>query len=246
MLTAAKKFRNSLIYPAFLVVLSIVMVSVILTFVIPQFAELYAGMNTDLPVPTQVLIAVSATIQSSALLFVPLVVGAAIAFRVWTRSAGGRAWLDDLKLRIPVMGNVWTMLAMAQLSRTLSTLLQGGIPLVPALEVARESSGNRVIADAIEYGMGRVREGMSLADALEETRKFPELAIEMIGVGEQTGALPEMLNHVADFYDEDLDLRLTALLGWVEPAILILVAGFVAMILVSLYLPIFSIGSAGA
>lgn len=244
-LTAAKKFRNALIYPAFLVVLSIVMVSVILTYVIPQFAELYAGLDADLPAPTQILIAVSATIQSSALVFVPVVIGGLIALRIWVRSAGGRSWLDDLKLRIPVLGNVWTMFAMAQLSRTLSTLLEGGIPLVTALEVAHEASGNRVIADAIEHGTGRVREGASLADGLEETGKFPELAIEMIGVGEQTGALPDMLNHVADFYDEDLDVRLTALLGWVEPAILIFVAGFVAVILVSLYLPIFNIGAAG-
>lgn len=245
MLTATKKFRNALIYPAFLVVLSIVMVSVILTYVIPQFAQLYAGLDTDLPYPTQVLIAVSETVQSGAVIFVPLVIGGLVVFRLWTRSSAGRAWLDDLKLRIPLLGTVWTMFAMAQLSRTLATLLQGGIPLVPSLEVAQESSGNRVIGAAIRHGVGRVREGASLADALEETGRFPELAIEMIGVGEQTGALPDMLNHVADFYDEDLDLRLTALLGWVEPAILVFVAGFVAAILVSLYLPIFSIGAAG-
>ncbi len=121
--------------------------------------------------------------------------------------------------------------------------MSGGIPLVSALEVANESSGNRVVADAIAAGTARVREGMSLADSLEATGRFPELALEMIQVGEQTGALPDMLNHVADFYDEDLDLRLTALLSWVEPVILIFVAGFVAAILVSLYLPIFSIGS---
>jgi type IV pilus assembly protein PilC len=246
MLTAAKKFRNALIYPAFLVVLSIVMVSVILTYVIPQFAQLYAGLDTDLPYPTQVLIAISDGVQSGAVIFVPLVIAGLIGFRFWARSSGGREWLDDLKLRVPVLGTVWTMFAMAQLSRTLATLLQGGIPLVPSLEVAHESSGNRVIGAAIQHGMGRVREGASLADGLEETRRFPELAIEMIGVGEQTGALPEMLNHVADFYDEDLDLRLTALLGWVEPAILVFVAVFVAAILVSLYLPIFSIGAAGA
>jgi len=245
MLTATKKFRNALIYPTFLVVISIVMVSVILTYVIPQFAELYAGLDTDLPYPTQVLIAVSASVQSSAVVLVPLAIVGLVGFRFWARSSGGREWLDDLKLRIPVLGTVWTMFAMAQLSRTLSTLLQGGTPLVQALEVAHESSGNRVIGASIEHGVGRVREGSSLADALEETGRFPELAIEMIGVGEQTGALPEMLNHVADFYDEDLDLRLTALLGWVEPAILVFVASFVAVILVSLYLPIFSIGAAG-
>ncbi len=242
-LSAGKKFRNSLIYPAFLVVLSIVMVGVILGYVIPRFAELYEGLGAVLPFPTQLLIAVSRVIQNSLILGIPLVVGFFIIFRVWRGSEGGRVWIDDLKLRMPVLGTIWSMFAIAQLSRTLSTLLSGGIPLVSALEVANESSGNRVVADAIAAGTARVREGMSLADSLEATGRFPELALEMIQVGEQTGALPDMLNHVADFYDEDLDLRLTALLSWVEPVILIFVAGFVAAILVSLYLPIFSIGS---
>jgi type IV pilus assembly protein PilC len=246
LLSAGKKFRNSLIYPAFLVVLSLMMVGVIVAYVIPRFAELYEGLNTALPAPTQILIAVSNTIQSSLVLVLPLLVGILVLIPVWTRSSGGQKRVDRWKLQLPVLGAIWRMFAIAQLSRTLSTLLEGGIPLVSALEVAHESSGNRVIADAIAAGAARVREGMSLADALEGTGRFPELAIEMISVGEQTGSLPEMLNHMADFYDEDLDLRLSALLGWVEPVILIFVASFVAVILISLYLPIFSIGSRGA
>ena len=244
-ITAGKKFRNSLIYPAFLVVLSIVMVGVILGYVIPRFGELYSGLNAQLPLPTQVLITVANVIQSSLILAVPLLLGILVVFRLWSGSVRGRSWIDDFKLRLPVLGTIWSMFAIAQLSRTLATLLEGGIPLVSALEVAHESSGNRVIADAISDGRIRVQEGMSLADALEATGKFPELALEMIAVGEQTGALPDMLNHVADFYDEDLDLRLSALLSWVEPVILIFVAGFVASILVALYLPIFSIGARG-
>ena len=244
-LTAGKKFRNSLIYPGFLIVLSIVMVGVILGYVIPRFGELYEGLNTALPLPTRILIAVAEAIQSSLVLTLPLLVGGLIAFRFWAGSAGGRTRLDDLKLRLPVLGNIWSMFAIAQLARTLSTLLKGGIPLVTALEVANEASGNRVIADAIAAGTISVREGLSLADGLESTGRFPDLALEMIRVGEQTGSLPDMLNHVADFYDEDVDLRLTALLSWVEPIILVFVAVFVAVILVSLYLPIFSIGSRG-
>ena len=242
-ITAGKKFRNSLIYPAFLVVLSIVMVGVIIGFVVPRFGELYSSLNAQLPLPTQLLISVANVVQTSLILIIPLLLGVLVLFRMWSGSIRGRSWIDGLKLRLPVLGTIWSMFAIAQLARTLSTLLQGGIPLVSALEVARESSGNRVIADAISDGRVRVQEGISLADALEETGKFPALAIEMIGVGEQTGALPDMLNHVADFYDEDLDLRLSALLSWVEPLILIFVAVFVALILVSLYLPIFSIGA---
>jgi type IV pilus assembly protein PilC len=149
--------------------------------------------------------------------------------------------LDEFKLRAPIVGNLWTMFSMAQLSRTLSTLLQGGIPLLAALEVARDATGNRVISGSIAEAIVRVREGQALSDSLERAGHFPDLALEMMRVGEQTGSLPEMLNHVADFYDEDVNIRSTALLSWVEPVILVFVAIFVATILISLYLPIFSI-----
>ena len=245
LLAAGKKFRNALIYPSFLIVLSLVMVAVILAYVIPRFAVLYDSLGTGLPLPTQFLIAVSGTLEGWLLPMLLAAAVAAIGSRIWMRSESGREWIDNLKLRLPVLGTVWSMFAMAQLSRTLATLLQGGIPLVAALDAARDASGNRVIGEAIAAGTRRVREGLALADALEETGRFPELAVEMIGVGEQTGALPDMLNHVADFYDEELDVRLTALLSLVEPIILIFVAIFVAFILVSLYLPVFSIGASG-
>ena len=153
-------------------------------------------------------------------------------------------WIDELKLKVPVIGHLWTMFSMAQLARTLATLLQGGIPLVPALESAREASGNRVIAESISNAITHVREGRSVSDSLQQTGHFPELALEMIRVGEQTGSLPDMLNHIADFYDEDVNIRSTALLGWVEPVILLVVAVFIATVLISLYMPIFSLGSA--
>lgn len=240
-LTVRKRFLNSLIYPAFLVVLSIVMVAVIMTYVIPRFAELYSGLNAPLPVSTRVLIAVSNTIQSNLALIVPLLIGGIVALKIWTGTGVGLHSMDELKLRAPIVGNLWTMFSMAQLSRTLATLLQGGIPLVTALEVGREASGNRVIGESIRQTISQVQEGKSLSDSLERTGHFPDLALEMIRVGEQTGSLPEMLNHVADFYDEDVNLRSAALLSWVEPVILIFVAVFIAFILISLYMPIFSI-----
>jgi type IV pilus assembly protein PilC len=177
------------------------------------------------------------------ILIVPLVVAAIIGFKLWIGSRRGMEWLDELKLTAPILGRLWTMFSMAQLSRTLATLLQGGIPLVSSLEVAREASGNRVIAESIRSSIVQVREGRMLSDSLERSGHFPDLALEMIRVGEQTGSLPEMLNHVADFYDEDVNLRSTALLTWVEPAILLVVAVFIAVVLISLYMPIFSLGS---
>jgi type IV pilus assembly protein PilC len=205
---------------------------------------LYADLNTPLPVTTRVLIAVSGTIRENLVLIVPGLLGVIVALKIWTSSRRGMHWLDELKLKVPVIGHLWTMFSMAQLARTLATLLQGGIPLVPALESAREASGNRVIAESISSAITHVREGRPVSDSLQQTGHFPELALEMIRVGEQTGSLPDMLNHIADFYDEDVNIRSTALLGWVEPVILLVVAVFIATVLISLYMPIFSLGSA--
>jgi len=243
-LSVRKRFLNSLIYPSFLIVLALGMIAVILTYVIPKFAELYADLNTPLPVTTRVLIAVSGTIRENLALVVPGLVGLIVVLKLWTSSRRGMHWLDELKLKVPVIGHLWTMFSMAQLARTLATLLQGGIPLVPALESAREASGNRVIAESISNAITHVREGRPVSDSLQQTGHFPELALEMIRVGEQTGSLPDMLNHVADFYDEDVNIRSTTLLGWVEPVILLVVAVFIATVLISLYMPIFSLGSA--
>src|SRR5437667_5119757 len=178
-LSVRKRFLNSLIYPAFLVVLAIVMLGVIMTYVIPKFAQLYADLNTPLPVTTRFLIAVSGAIQGHLVLIVPVLVGAAVVLKIWAGTGGGRRLLDELKLTLPVLGNLWTMFSMAQLSRTLATLLQGGIPLVSALEVARDAAGNRVIGDSLREAMTQVREGKTLSDSLEKTRHFPDLALEM-------------------------------------------------------------------
>src|SRR5437879_11737072 len=151
------------------------MVGVIMTFVIPKFAELYADLNTPLPVTTRFLIAVSGAIQGHLVLIVPVLVGAAVVLKIWAGTGGGRRLLDELKLTLPVVGNLWTMFSMAQLSRTLATLLQGGIRLVSALEVARDASGNRVIGDSIRQAMTQVREGKSLSDRLRETGHFPNM-----------------------------------------------------------------------
>jgi type IV pilus assembly protein PilC len=242
-LTVRKRFLNSLIYPTFLIVVAIAMMTIIMTYVIPKFGELYADLNTPLPVTTRFMIATSDSIRSHLALILPILIGGAIAFKLWVGSGRGQQWLDQVKLKAPIVGNLWTMFSMAQLSRTLATLLQGGIPLVAALEVARDASGNQVIGESIRSAIVQVREGKSLSDSLERTQHFPDLALEMIRVGEQTGSLPDMLNHVADFYDEDVNIKSTALLSWVEPMILIFVAVFIAVVLISLYMPIFSLST---
>ena len=242
-MSVKKRFINSLIYPAFLILLSIVMVSVILAYVIPRFAQLYHDLNITLPVPTRILIATATTLQNNMIFILPAIIGGGVALWLWVATEAGRSWLDRMKLTVPVLGNLWTMFSMAQLSRTLAMLLQGGTPLLSALEVSRDASGNIVISNSIGQAISEVREGKTLSDSLERSGHFPALSIEMMRVGEQTGSLPEMLNHVADFYDEDVNIKATALLSYVEPAILIFVATFIAYILISLYLPIFSLGS---
>ena len=243
MMSVRKRFLNSLIYPAFLVLLSIVMVGVIMAYVIPKFSELYRDLNVDLPLPTRILITVATTIQAQVMFVLPAIALILVGLWLWVGTGGGRKWLDKMKLSLPILGNLWTMFSMAQLSRTLAMLLQGGTPLLSALEVTRDASGNSVISSSMAYAIGQVREGKSLSDSLEKTGHFPALSVEMMRVGEQTGSLPEMLNHVADFYDEDVNIKSAALLSYIEPVILIFVATFVAYILVSLYLPIFSLGA---
>ena len=243
MMSVRKRFLNSLIYPAFLVLLSIVMVGVIMAYVIPKFSELYRDLNVDLPLPTRILITVATTVQAQVMFVLPSIALILVGLWLWVGTGGGRNWLDKMKLSLPILGNLWTMFSMAQLSRTLAMLLQGGTPLLSALEVTRDASGNSVISSSMAYAIGQVREGKSLSDSLEKTGHFPALSVEMMRVGEQTGSLPEMLNHVADFYDEDVNIKSAALLSYIEPVILIFVATFVAYILVSLYLPIFSLGA---
>jgi type IV pilus assembly protein PilC len=242
-LSVRKRFLNSLIYPAFLIVLAVVMVGVIMAYVIPKFSELYRDLNVELPLPTRILITVATAIQGNILFVLPGVVIAIVGLWLWSGTERGRNRFDGLKLDLPILGHLWTMFSMAQISRTLAMLLQGGTPLLTALEVTRDASGNAVISSSIAQAISEVREGKSLSDSLEKTGHFPALSLEMMRVGEQTGSLPEMLNHVADFYDEDVNVKATALLSYIEPAILLCVAVFVAYILISLYLPIFSLGN---
>src|SRR5678816_1202524 len=154
MMSVRKRFLNSLIYPAFLVLLSIVMVGVIMAYVIPKFSELYRDLNVDLPLPTRILITVATTVQAQVMFVLPAIALILVGLWLWVGTGGGRKWLDKMKLSLPILGNLWTMFSMAQLSRTLAMLLQGGTPLLSALEVARDASGNSVISSSIGQAIG--------------------------------------------------------------------------------------------
>ena len=243
-LAVKKKLLVSLMYPAVLVVLVVLLMTFLVTYVVPTFATLYSSMQAKLPAMTVALIAVGNMARTYIVVFAVALVAGIVAYRVWSRSASARRKIDRVKLRVPVAGEVWVKYQVAQLARVLSTLLTGGIPLVQAMETAAESLGTPLLSDALDRAGQSVREGQPLSASLKASNLFPSLAIDMIEVGESTGALPAMLNSVAEFFEDDVNTRMAAALSLIEPAIMIFMGGFVTFVLISLYLPIFSLADA--
>jgi len=240
-LAVRKKIILSLVYPCLLIVLVACLMVFLITFVVPKFAELYNSMSAKLPQATIILIAVGTTARNYILFgFLGLVI-AAIAFRFWAKTDKGRERMGRWKLRMPVFGEIWIKYQVAQFSRVLGTLLVGGIPLMQALETAANSLGTRLLKRTLGEAGQMVKEGQSLSSSLAKTKIFPGLSIDMIEVGESTGALPQMLSSVAEFYEDDVNTKMSASLSLIEPAIMIFMGCFVTFVLVALYLPIFSL-----
>jgi type IV pilus assembly protein PilC len=240
-LAVKKKVLVSLMYPCVLIVLVIFLMVFLVTFVVPRFASLYESFHADLPAMTRILITVGTAAQGSILAIAGGVVAAIVGFRLWARKESARTKIDRFKLSIPGVGEIWLKYQVAQLSRILSTLLTGGIPLVQALETAAESLNTPLLQRAVEAAGKSVREGQPLSGSLKASKFMPGLATDMIEVGESTGALPQMLNSVAEFFEDDVNVRMQAMLSLIEPAIMLVMGTFVAFVLVALYLPIFSL-----
>jgi type IV pilus assembly protein PilC len=242
--SARSQVVSALIYPVILLVLSAVVVGLIVFKVVPAFADFYAQFdNAELPFSTQIVVAISTNLLNSALL-VALSVGAIAAFLiVWFRQPAQRRRLHAWILRLPYFGPLARRFATAQLSRTLATLLSGGIPLVNALDIVARSAGNRAIAEHLSDVARQVREGSSLAGALAQRDLFPHVAVEMVEVGESTGALAEMLTSVADFYDEENQTSLTRFSNLIQPLMLVVMGVIIAALLLSLYMPLFRLSS---
>jgi len=238
-----KKLTSSLVYPALLVVMLVVMMIFLITYVVPQFANLYRQLDTPLPAMTMLMLSIGTHAQQYApYVALGLVVAGFFLWR-WMKSDVGSTYMDRVKLRVPLAGDIWLKYQVAVFSRMLSTLLSGGLPLVPAMETASESMQSRLMGHGIDNATARVREGQALARSLEAQTVFPDMAVEMIEVGESTGALPAMLNSVAEFYEEDVQTALGTAMALIEPIILIVMGVVVAFVLISLYLPIFSLGA---
>lgn len=241
-LTFRKKLKASLIYPAFLILMVIGLFIFLITFVVPRFAQLYDQLGTKLPDLTVFLLNLGTAAQHYGIYFA--IVAGLLGWLLvrWTKTDAGASAVDKVRVSMPIFGPVWLKYQVGLFSRTLSTLLTGGLPLVPSLETAARSIESRQIGKAVFTGVVGVREGKGLAVSLNATKIFPELSIEMIEVGESTGALPQMLNSVAEFFEEDVQTQLAAIMSLIEPIILIVMGVVVVIILIALYLPILSLG----
>jgi type IV pilus assembly protein PilC len=241
-MTFRKKLFVSLIYPTLLVTVVLIMVTFLFTYVVPKFAELFNSLDAKLPAITIFMLVVGQNAQKYApFVLVGLVVFGFLFWR-WKDTDRGADRIDRVILSLPLLGSIRLKHQVASFSRMLATLLQGGLPLVPAMETAGSSMSSRRILKGVMRAGIRVREGQGLAGSLEEQKIFPELAVEMIEVGESTGKLSDMLNSVAEFYEEDVQTALGAAMALIEPLILIIMAIFVGGVLISLYLPIFTLG----
>jgi type IV pilus assembly protein PilC len=240
-----KKILSTLVYPALLVIVAITVVSYLVTVVIPKFALLYRDMNVELPTPTKILIAITVDYRYWVLGAVGAFVVAIVLIWLWSRSEEGGAAFDKLKFRMPLVGETLLKFQVAQFSRTLATLLSGGTPLVASLQTAGDAIQSRLVRGSVTSATQLVREGESLHGALASTGVMPELALDMVEVAESSGALAPMLTSVAEFYEEEVNLRLSTMISLIEPIILVFMGLLVAFILISLYLPIFSFSISG-
>ena len=239
-----KRVIGALIYPVVLILLSTAMVFVMLTIVIPRFAEFYQGFDADLPAFTKLMILLATGLRQHVIIFFGSIFIAIFLLRRWIETAGRLLW-DRFKLKVPMVGGILHRFALMQFTQSLGTLLSGGTPMVPAIEIASQSVTNQLVSQRIAGIVQNVREGEPLWRSLESTGVVSDLAVEMIKVGESTGALTEMLTNVSEFYDEEIEARLARVVAAIEPIILIFMGGVIATLLYAFYLPLFQLTSIG-
>ena len=239
MIGLRQKMTKALAYPGFLVVVGMAVVGFLLAYVMPTFVAVYGESARSLPPATQTLISLVRTVQAHLLTLGLIIVGMGLGFRMWYRTPGGRLTWDRILLKLPILGEVLVRHHTIQLTRTLATVLGGGTPLVDALQIARGAVSNRLLTAGLATAVGQIREGGTLAAALEAPKVLPRLALEVIAVGEETGSLETMLRDVAEFYESELDLRLSQLTTWIEPVLLLVMGMLVGTIVIVMYLPVF-------
>lgn len=240
-----RKIRGALAYPLFLLLASLGMVVFLTVYVVPRMSELFAGFGGNLPLVTQIVLTLSGWLTGNIFWLAPLLIVSAVGLGIWSRTLGGRLTIDRLKLKIPIAGKLLVQLSVAQAARSLATLLAGGITLVESWEIAAESITNLELRRRSSAILPMIREGQSFTESLESAGWLPALAIDMIGIGERSGSLREMLDEVATFYDAEGEVKLEQLTTTLEPAILVVMGGIVVVILLAIYLPIIESISGG-
>ncbi|MGQ9857880.1 MAG: type II secretion system F family protein [Thermodesulfobacteriota bacterium] len=236
-----KKVKGAMVYPIVVLVVAVAVVAVLLLFVIPIFKKMFEDMGGGLPTPTQMVIDFSDWVQSYILFIVAVVIGLTIAFNRFYATRKGRALVDDLMLRIPVIGDLIRKVAVARFTRTLGTMIQSGVPLLDGLDIVARTAGNKTVEAAILKTRASIAEGRTIADPLAESGVFPSMVVQMIAVGESTGALDAMLTKIADFYDEEVDAAVEALTSLIEPFLMIFLGGTIGGLVIAMYLPIFKL-----
>src|SRR5881296_1809517 len=238
MLSLKRKVTSALIYPAILFVLMIGLVAILITWVVPKFTDFYKDFGADLPLLTRVLIGVSAFVTQNVLFLVVAVAVSLVAVRAWLKTPAGRLSRDRLIVRLPIIGPVFHRFAVSRFMRTLGTLIAGGIPAVTALGMSARAVGNLQFESRLLDVERKVREGSSLWESLEATGLFNDIALEMTRVGESTGSLADMLANVSDFYDEEIESRISTIMVFIEPVMLVIMGSFVVLIMLAIYLPL--------
>ncbi|HTG02245.1 MAG TPA: type II secretion system F family protein, partial [Nitrospirota bacterium] len=243
MIAVVSKLRMALAYPVFLVVALVAVLALFFLYVIPNFTKLYSDQSGKLPFLTELLVSATSTLTRFAPFLLAALVAAAFVLAAWRKTPAGRLALDSLKLKVPLLRSLITKYLLAQLTRTLATVVRGGIPLVQALDTTAGVINNAVMKQRITETRALVTEGVSLAAAFERTRLAPDMTVRMIEVGESSGDLPQMLEDVADFYDQEVENSLTTLTTLIEPVLMLFMGLVMAFIVVALYLPIFQMGA---
>ena len=236
-----RKVRGAMMYPSVIVVVAVGVTFAMLTFVVPTFAKMFRDLGSELPGPTLIVMGVSDFLRSNIVFFIIGLIALLIAFRLTVRTPGGRLAVDRVKINLPILGTLIRKSAISRFSRTLGTLLSSGVSILEALEITARTAGNRVVHDAIKRSIVSIAEGDTITSPLKESGVFPPMVTQMISVGEKTGGLDEMLNKIADFYDEEVDAAVSAMTSIIEPVVIVFMGVIIGGMLIAMYLPMFDI-----
>lgn len=238
-----RKIKSATTYPAAMFSFAMLVAFVLVTFIVPIFAKMLSDWGGELPLPTKVLVVASDGIRAYWYMVLPIIVGLGYVTRLYMRTQRGRTQVDRIKLRLPVFGKLIRKMCLSRFSRTLGTLITSGVPILQALDIVGDTSGNSVIAESVKRTRSSVKDGDTIARPLSEDRNFPPMVVQMIAVGEETGALDTMLSKVADFYDAEVSSMVDTLMSLIEPLLIVFMGGIIGGIVISLYLPIFKMAT---